>query len=1363
MTTPTNFRTVFLAGACFLIGQSYQAKAQGQLDGTFQVGTGPNQPVEAIAVQPDGKILIGGGFTFCNGVARPGIARLNEDGSLDTSFDPGQGANGVVRDIAIRPDGKILIAGDFTTYAGSTSNRIALVNPNGVPETSFNAAGVDAPIFAMELDGSGNIVIGGQFTHCQGQVRNKVARLNANGNLDMTFDPGVGADGTVFALLPVEDSNGYRILLGGDFSTFNANGPPGLVILSNDGTIRQHPGVELDAPGIASVRVIVKKDAGHILIGGRFTAFDQFIGNAFFCHGLAMAQEDETGLVGFVPYGGEGFDDTVRRIAVAQDGQVYISGSFQHFDGVARDGFARLNGDLSLDQTFDPGTGANGAGILSMAFTSDWRVLIGGGFTQYGGNNAARAARICPDIQRTWYPDTDGDGIGTSAGAISTCGVPPGYVLSSGDDCPNLPGDVGFPCDDGDPTTIETIINASCQCAGGIAAVSGFPYEENFSNGLNGFDVVRWDGPDRWRLGPMPGSDGPCLFISDNGVDHHYATTNGAFIKKAYVFRTIQFPASAASLQMSFDWIGMGEPGQDFLRVWLGNLENGGPWNFSDLNYFDLDHHGYVDVSGELSGQGSWTATSLPLPASFIGRTCLLLFEWRTNSSGGTQPPAAIDNIGLCATTPWYGDADADGLGDPAVPGPTTCGPLEAPVGYASNALDDCPAFPGRVGSACDDGNPNTVVDVLGLNCTCAGTGIPWSEDFSNGAGGFTTSQAAQSDRWYWGHAQGNAQPGWFISADGGATLSYDATGTPSISHLLHDLPVIPANATSVQLGFDRLGQAFTAEGHLKVWLVPASFTPTAGTAISSTGTAPSGRVLLADYQVSLISGWITQALTFPTGYAGTSPRLVFEWQDSGTAPSNTKPTAIDNIHLCVITANDGDADNDGMADCVDPCPALAGLHNGQNCDDGNPTTLNDVVTDCVCAGQPLFSSGGIVALRVGNDANDALVATGDPIRLIGFDSDLVQYQHVSIPASGTNPLIITGNSALEGALSLSADSTQLVFAGYAKSLPSTTTLASSTGTAVPRAIGTVDAAGTYVRAATSTTLFGGGAIRAAAANGTDLWAVGSNQGVNYFGGGAPATIATGKTSLQTIGMFGGQLFTCASSVSGTPNQIGVYKVGNNAPTTTGQTLSTLINSANGGTTSFYLNNAATIGYVAIGAGGIQKWVNSGGTWTKVYTLTFSQGAHNVIADFSGVVPVLYTTSNDASQLLKIIDPNSGTGNVAVTPQVFANAGTNHAWRGLAFAPRAQCTPQTWYADVDGDGFGVRTDSITQCAPAPPGTWPGTRTTAPMCPVASAPPAMMAAPPRSAMCSTPRACAWVPCPPWQRSCTCKGHINPAPA
>jgi len=137
-----------------------------------------NGPVLAIAVQPDNKILIGGAFTMTNGTARNHIARLNANGTLDTGFDRGAGASNAVDAIALQPNGKIGIGGRFTTVAGTGRSRIARLNANGALDTGFDPGdGASYTVYAVTPQPDGKVLIGGGFQSVGGVSRNRIARL----------------------------------------------------------------------------------------------------------------------------------------------------------------------------------------------------------------------------------------------------------------------------------------------------------------------------------------------------------------------------------------------------------------------------------------------------------------------------------------------------------------------------------------------------------------------------------------------------------------------------------------------------------------------------------------------------------------------------------------------------------------------------------------------------------------------------------------------------------------------------------------------------------------------------------------------------------------------------------------------------------------------------------------------------------------------------------------------------------------------------------------------------------------------------------------------------------------------------------
>ncbi|MBK5285232.1 MAG: hypothetical protein JJE25_07490, partial [Bacteroidia bacterium] len=181
--------------------------ANGTLDMTYNTHTGVGRSVSAMAIQSDGKIIIGGNFGEYNGFLCSNIARLNTDGTLDTSFHIGTGVTrnaslgsyGEVDAIAIQSDGKIIIGGTFYNYNGTGRQSIARINTDGSSDLTFTpTTGVnyvsDGRIQAMAVQSDGKIIIGGGFDYYNSISRRNFARVNSDGSLDATFIIGTGAN-----------------------------------------------------------------------------------------------------------------------------------------------------------------------------------------------------------------------------------------------------------------------------------------------------------------------------------------------------------------------------------------------------------------------------------------------------------------------------------------------------------------------------------------------------------------------------------------------------------------------------------------------------------------------------------------------------------------------------------------------------------------------------------------------------------------------------------------------------------------------------------------------------------------------------------------------------------------------------------------------------------------------------------------------------------------------------------------------------------------------------------------------------------------------------------------------------------------
>ena len=206
----------------------------GTRDTSFTVGTGFGYSVFAFAIQPDGKILAGGGFTSYNGTSQNYITRLNSDGSRDTGFTIGTELNYYVFAVAVQSDGKILAGGNFTTYNETTQNYITRLNSDGTGDTSFTiGTGFSSTVNAIAIQSDGKILVGGYFTSYNGTSQNYITRLNSDGTRDTSFTVGTGFDNEVLAFAVQSDG---KIVVGGYFTSYNGNAQNRITRLNSDGT-----------------------------------------------------------------------------------------------------------------------------------------------------------------------------------------------------------------------------------------------------------------------------------------------------------------------------------------------------------------------------------------------------------------------------------------------------------------------------------------------------------------------------------------------------------------------------------------------------------------------------------------------------------------------------------------------------------------------------------------------------------------------------------------------------------------------------------------------------------------------------------------------------------------------------------------------------------------------------------------------------------------------------------------------------------------------------------------------------------------------------------------------------------------------
>ena len=355
----------------------------GSMDTAFNPFAGGTNAIHSLVLQPDGRMLVGGEFRTLNRVLRNRIGRLNEDGSLDDSFDAKQGPNQPVRAVALQADGRVVLGGFFTTVGGTNRNYIARLLADGTVDRFFNpGAGADNPVFAVGIDGNARVVMGGSFVTVNGISRPGIAVLDESGDVSSSFNPGLGFNGSVLALAVQPDG---KYLVGGDFTIYQNVLHPYLVRLNADGSVDSHftPGTGPDG----AVRSIVLQPDGRILIGGSFTNYD----GTFRGRLARLASDgslDSTFMTSVV-----GGDAAVNSMALQFDGKLVVVGEFSSFNAVSRRGITRLNRNGKTDPTINFGAGLNDA-VNAVAIQQDRRIVIGGRFTTLDNQPRLFLARI---------------------------------------------------------------------------------------------------------------------------------------------------------------------------------------------------------------------------------------------------------------------------------------------------------------------------------------------------------------------------------------------------------------------------------------------------------------------------------------------------------------------------------------------------------------------------------------------------------------------------------------------------------------------------------------------------------------------------------------------------------------------------------------------------------------------------------------------------------------------------------------------------------------------------------------------------------------------------------------------------------
>jgi uncharacterized delta-60 repeat protein len=303
------------------------------------LGQGANATIRNATLQADGKIIIVGNFTAYNGTAVNRIARLLPNGSLDATFNIGLGCNGQVYGVAVQSDGKIVIVGNFSTYNGIPAVKIARLLPDGTLDTSFvtGSGAEDGIVETLALQSDGKVILGGHFTLFNGVSSSKLIRLNADGSVDSSFSVGTGFDAIVYNVTLQSDG---KILVGGSFANFNGNARRRIVRLQPDGTLDTSFVIGSGFSN-GTVRAILVQPNGKILIGGTFSGAYNGVGVKRMLRVQANGVLDGSFSANL--------NGTLSTMAMTSDEKVLIGGAFNSVSGTTKHRIARLL--LCVDQT----------------------------------------------------------------------------------------------------------------------------------------------------------------------------------------------------------------------------------------------------------------------------------------------------------------------------------------------------------------------------------------------------------------------------------------------------------------------------------------------------------------------------------------------------------------------------------------------------------------------------------------------------------------------------------------------------------------------------------------------------------------------------------------------------------------------------------------------------------------------------------------------------------------------------------------------------------------------------------------------------------------------------------------------------
>lgn len=407
---------------------------QGKLAADFNRNTGFNLDVKKLALAPDEKIIAIGDFSKYNNHIRRQICRLQSNGEIDSTFNVLPDRNHSFSDVAVQPDGKVVVL-NFANY-----DKIIRFNEDGSVDDSFQPGGLPFSMYrVVKVGPDGMLYVSGtsSSSSCKG-----IARLLQDGSLDPTFqltgntiDPydfDFDSQGHIYA---VTQGTVYKYAADGMYLPFSVIGFSFYDPASNQSR---------------RLNRILVKDDNYIVIGGNFLVYALVNGSPYQTADI-MVMDSTHGVkeeIFHLPQ--QGFTENnplqtgVMAIVTSEDCRLYTAGDMLGYDSTQSYGLVGLFGDATINPDFT-------SGFESYAYVSDIelmdnnKLLVAGRFNAYEGRYKNNILRVNLAPVQYLYQDNDGDGY---YGDSTLACLPPG---SGWEKFLDKAGGTAWDCDDNNP------------------------------------------------------------------------------------------------------------------------------------------------------------------------------------------------------------------------------------------------------------------------------------------------------------------------------------------------------------------------------------------------------------------------------------------------------------------------------------------------------------------------------------------------------------------------------------------------------------------------------------------------------------------------------------------------------------------------------------------------------------------------------------------------------------------------------------------------------------------------------------------------------------------------------------------------